>query len=44
MEVDQPVLSKAELKVKLEEGLQDAKLHREGKLQLRTLTEVLGDV
>jgi hypothetical protein len=44
MEVDQPVLSKAELKGKLEEGLQDAKLHREGKLQLRTLTEVLGDV
>jgi hypothetical protein len=44
MEVDQPVLSKAELKVKLEEGLQDAKLHREGKLKLRTLTEFLDDV
>ena len=41
---DQPIMSKKELKAKIKEGLQDAKLHREGKIKLRTLTEFLADV
>ena len=43
IEEDEP-MSKAELKAKIKEGLQDAKLHREGKIKLRTLTEFLADV
>jgi hypothetical protein len=41
---EEPVMSKNELKVKIKEGLQDAKLHREGKIKLRTLSEFLVDV
>ena len=44
IEEDEPIMSKAELKAKIKEGLQDAKLHREGKIKLRTLTEFLADV
>ena len=44
IEADEPTMSKAELKAKIKEGLQDAKLHREGKIKLRTLTEFLADV
>ena len=44
IEADEPSMSKAELKTKIKEGLQDAKLHREGKIELRTLTEFLADV
>jgi hypothetical protein len=44
IEADEPTMSKAELKTKIKEGLQDAKLHREGKIKLRTLTEFLADV
>ena len=36
IEEDEP-MSKVELKAKIKEGLQDAKLHREGKIKLRTL-------
>jgi hypothetical protein len=43
IEEDEP-MSKVELKAKIKEGLQDAKLHREGKIKLRTLTEFLVDV
>lgn len=35
---------KTVLKAKLKEGLQDAKLHLEGKIQLRTLSDFLADV
>ncbi|TDB67022.1 hypothetical protein [Arundinibacter roseus] len=38
---DDPALSKDDLKEKIKEGLQDAELHREGKVQLRTMTEFL---
>jgi cell fate (sporulation/competence/biofilm development) regulator YlbF (YheA/YmcA/DUF963 family) len=41
---NEPIMSKNELKAKIKEGLQDAKLHREGKIKLRTLTEFLADV
>ena len=41
---DQQTMPKSELKVKIKEGLQDAKLHREGKIKLRTLSEFLADV
>jgi hypothetical protein len=44
IEADEPTMSKAELKTKIKEGLQDAKLHREGKIKLRTLSEFLADV
>ena len=44
IEADEPTMSKTELKTKIKEGLQDAKLHREGKIKLRTLTEFLADV
>lgn len=44
IEADEPTMSKDELKAKIKEGLQDAKLHREGKIKLRTLTEFLADV
>jgi hypothetical protein len=43
IEEEEP-MSKVELKAKIKEGLQDAKLHREGKIKLRTLTEFLADV
>lgn len=43
-DADSAVMSKKELKAKIKEGLQDAKLHREGKIKLRTLTEFLEDV
>lgn len=42
-EDDAPTMSKDELKTKIKEGLQDAKLHREGKIKLRTLTEFLSE-
>jgi cell fate (sporulation/competence/biofilm development) regulator YlbF (YheA/YmcA/DUF963 family) len=41
---NEPIMSKNELKAKIKEGLQDAKLHRERKIKLRTLTEFLADV
>ncbi len=44
LEADEPAMSNAKLKAKIKEGLQDAKLHREGKIKLRTLTEFLADV
>ncbi len=44
LEEEEPIMSKQELKAKVKEGLQDAKLHREGKIKLRTLTEFLADV
>ena len=44
IEADEPSMSKTELKAKIKEGLQDAKLHREGKIKLRTLSEFLADV
>lgn len=44
IEDEQPKISKKELKNKLKEGLQDAKLHQEGKIKLRTLTDFLADV
>lgn len=44
IETDEPSMSKAELKANIKEGLQDAKLHREGKIKLRTLTDFLADV
>ena len=40
---DQQTMPKSELKAKIKEGLQDAKLHREGKIKLRTLSEFLAD-
>lgn len=43
-DTDSAVMSKKELKANIKEGLQDAKLHREGKIKLRTLTEFLEDV
>lgn len=45
IEEDEPMSKvEVELKAKIKEGLQDAKLHREGKIKLRTLTEFLADV
>lgn len=44
IEADGAIMSKKELKANIKEGLQDAKLHREGKIKLRTLTEFLEDV
>lgn len=44
IEADEPTMSKTELKAQIKEGLQDAKLHREGKIKLRTLTEFLADI
>ena len=44
MESKEPIMSKKELKAKVKEGLQDAKLHREGKIKLRTLSKFLSDV
>jgi hypothetical protein len=38
------VISKNELILKIREGLQDAKLHKEGKIKLRTLSEFLENV
>ena len=38
------LMSKEELVSKINEGLQDAKLHKEGKIKLRTLNESLADV
>ena len=35
-------ISKNELVSKIKEGLHDAKLHKEGKIKLRTLSEFLG--
>ncbi|HAK77386.1 MAG TPA: hypothetical protein DCR35_02460 [Runella sp.] len=43
-DADGAIMSKKELKAKIKEGLQDAKLHREGKIKLRTLTEFLENV
>lgn len=43
-EADEITLAKNELKAKIKEGLQDAKLHKEGKIKLRTLTDFLADV
>ena len=44
IEADEPTVSKTELKAQIKEGLQDAKLHREGKIKLRTLAEFLADI
>lgn len=44
MIIDDETFSKRELKDKVVEGLLDAKLHQEGKIELRTLTEFLSDV
>ena len=44
IEADEPTMSKTELKAQIKEGLQDAKLHQEGKIKPRTLTEFLADV
>ena len=37
-------MTKAQLLAKIREGLNDARLHKEGKIQLRTLDEFLSDV
>lgn len=37
-------ISKVELVSKIKEGLRDAKLHKEGKIKLRTLSEFLENV
>lgn len=37
-------ISKNELVSKIKEGLQDVKLHKEGKIKLRTLSEFLENV
>ena len=37
-------MTKAQLLAKIREGLNDARLHKEGKIQLRTLNEFLSDV
>ena len=42
--VEEEYISKNELVSKIKEGLQDAKLHKEGKIKLRTLSEFLENV
>lgn len=37
-------ISKEELILKIKEGLEDVKLHKEGKVKLRTLDDFLADV
>jgi hypothetical protein len=37
-------ISKEELILKIKEGLEDVKLHKEGKIKLRTLDDFLADV
>jgi len=41
---EEDYISKNELVSKIKEGLQDAKLHKEGKIKLRTLSEFLENV
>ncbi len=41
---EEEYISKNELISKIKEGLQDAKLHKEGKIKLRTLSEFLQNV
>ncbi len=41
---DNEVMSHDELKARVREGLQDVKLHKEGKIKLNTLSEFLADV
>ncbi len=41
---EEEYISKNELVSKIKEGLQDAKLHKEGKIKLRTLSEFLENV
>lgn len=41
---EEDYISKIELVSKIREGLQDAKLHKEGKIKLRTLSEFLENV
>ena len=41
---EEEFISKNELVSKIKEGLQDVKLHKEGKIKLRTLSEFLENV
>jgi hypothetical protein len=41
---EEAYISKNELVSKIKEGLQDVKLHKEGKIKLRTLSEFLENV
>lgn len=41
---DNDYISKVELTAKIKEGLNDLKLHKQGKIKLRTLTEFLKNV
>ena len=41
---DNDYMSKVELTAKIKEGLNDLKLHKQGKIKLRTLTEFLENV
>lgn len=41
---EEDYISKNELVSKIKEGLQDAKLHKEGEIKLRTLSEFLENV
>ncbi|MDZ7935064.1 MAG: hypothetical protein U5M51_08910 [Emticicia sp.] len=44
MIIEEEEFTKNDLKTKLKEGLKDAKLHQEGKIKLRTLSDFLADV
>ena len=41
---EEDFISKDELLLKIKEGLEDVKLHKEGKIKLRTLDDFLADV
>lgn len=41
---EEEFISKGELTSKIKEGLKDVKLHKEGKIKLRTLSEFLENV
>ena len=43
-ETDEEEITKAELVAQIKEGLEEVKLYKEGKKQLRTLKEFLADV
>jgi hypothetical protein len=42
--VEEDFITKKERLLKIKEGLEDAQLYKEGKIQLRTLTDFLADV
>ena len=41
---NEDIMTKSELIGRIRNGLQDVKLHKEGKIKLRTLSEFLADV